>query len=100
MAVVFIMNFPEASQEKYDNVIRDLDLETTPAAGGLVHMAGPSPDGRGWRVVDVWESQAAFDTFLRDRLGAAMQKNGVSEPQVESFTTHNGFIIGNPGPVS
>jgi quinol monooxygenase YgiN len=30
--------------------------------GAIAHFAGPIPSG-GWRVVDVWESQAAAGAF-------------------------------------
>ena len=36
-------------------------LSDWPNSGCLTHMAGPMPGG--WRVVDVWESEAAFSRF-------------------------------------
>jgi hypothetical protein len=35
--------------------------------GRLVHVAGPMEAGMeaGWRIVDVWESQEAFDAFVQ-----------------------------------
>jgi hypothetical protein len=37
-------------------------------------------EGGGTRVVDVWESQEAFDAFIRDRLQPAFAKAGVTWP--------------------
>jgi hypothetical protein len=35
--------------------------------GRLFHVAGPLEAGieTGWRIVDVWESQEAFDAFVQ-----------------------------------
>lgn len=92
MAVMYIMEFSGVGQEQYDGTIRDLDLENRPADGGLIHVAGPVEGG--WRVVDVWESQEHFDTFLRDRLGAALGKNGVPAPTLTVVPVH--AMIGQP----
>ena len=55
--------------------------------GGVFHVAGPKEGG--WRVVDVWDSQEALDTFMRDKLMATMQKNGVPEPRLTIRPMHN-----------
>ena len=45
--------------------MKALDWQNTGSPKGLIgHMAGPTPQG--WGVVDVWESQADFDRFMRD----------------------------------
>jgi hypothetical protein len=33
------------------------------------------------RVVDVWESEAAFGQFMQERLGPALQRAGVPVPE-------------------
>lgn len=53
------MEFDGVGQEQYDGVIRDLALGGKTGSGGVVEAAGPVEGG--WRVVDVWESAAAFD---------------------------------------
>lgn len=87
MAVAFLMEFPGTSLAQYDAVIEDLDLINNPQPGGLFHVAGQH-DG-GVRIVDVWESQGAFDTFLRERLGAALARQGVAPPRVQTWQVHN-----------
>jgi len=54
MAVAMLVDNPEGSQETYDSVRERLGLERP--AGGIFHVAGPSPNG-GWRVIEVWESE-------------------------------------------
>ena len=85
--IAVLMEFRGVGQDKYDAVIRDLELGGKAYKGGVFHAAGPM-DG-GWRIVDVWDSQEALDTFMREKLGATMQKNGVPEPQLTIWPVHN-----------
>jgi hypothetical protein len=43
----------------------------------------------GWRVVDVWESEEAFQTFYRAKLGKALAEVGVPAFQPKVFPVHN-----------
>ena len=54
MAVAMLVDNPEGSQETYERVRERLGLERP--AGGIFHVASPSPNG-GWRVIEVWESE-------------------------------------------
>jgi hypothetical protein len=59
MPVAFLFDNPGATQEQYEAVRARLDIaEDRPPEGGIVHVAGPSPNG-GWRVFEVWESREA-----------------------------------------
>jgi hypothetical protein len=67
MAIGVIFEFPGITRKQYENTIkkglkrRRNKLADWPVKGALVHMAGPMP--KGWRVVDVWQSEAAFKRF-------------------------------------
>ena len=74
MAVGFTMTFDGVGKDQYEAVM-------------ISHVAGAGPSG--WCVVDVWESQAAFDQFLADRLGPALQTAGLPEPNVTPFEVYN-----------
>jgi hypothetical protein len=87
MAVAMVLEWPGVTVEQYDAVMDDLGLGGKPYKGGIFHVAGPIEGG--WRVVDVWESQEAFDTFLQQKLGAVLQKNGLQPPQVQLWPVHN-----------
>ncbi len=42
------------------------------------------------RVLDIWDSQQAFERFQKDRLNAAVQKSGItSKPNVQFIPVHN-----------
>jgi hypothetical protein len=76
------------TREQYEQVVSKLTggkgrLESPsdwPVPGLLVHAAGEGP--RGFRVVDVWESEDACNSF-GEMLGPLLQELGVAnEPEV------------------
>ena len=77
MAVAMIMDNPRGSQELYERLVALLELDAP--AGGILHLAGPRPDG-GWRVVEVWDTQEEGETFLRERFARALEALGVTGP--------------------
>ena len=78
MAVAFLIEIPGFTPEQSAAVLQALGLDKNPAAGQVMHLEGPM-DG-GMRVVDVWESEEAFQAFVRDRLAAAFEKGGTTFP--------------------
>jgi hypothetical protein len=62
--------------------------------GVISHGACSTLDGT-WIVVDVWQSQEAFDGFLAGRLGPAFEKvDGMPQPDVMPFQVHNTYHHG------
>jgi hypothetical protein len=87
MAVVMIVDNPEGSQETYDTVRTKAGLERP--AGGIFHVAGPSPNG-GWRVIEVWESEEDAKRFVKERLQPAFEAVGAPPPPTPQFwPVHN-----------
>jgi hypothetical protein len=88
MAIAMMVDNPNGSQEIYDRVRELLGLERP--AGGIFHVAGPSPNG-GWRVIEVWESQEDANRFLQERLRPALEAVGVPSPppQPQFWPVHN-----------
>jgi len=66
MAVMAIFRSAKVDRAKYDAIMRELDLNDSPATGGLTHAC--AFDDQGIHVVDVWESREDFEAFLKDRL--------------------------------
>ena len=60
MPVALMMDNPQGSQEIYDRARQEMGLDRP--AGGVLHVAGPSPNG-GWRVIEVFESEEAATRF-------------------------------------
>jgi hypothetical protein len=77
MTVAMMVDNPEGSRDIYDSVRERLGLEKP--AGGILHIAGPSPSG-GWRVIEVWESEQDAKRFVQERLLPAFQAVGAPVP--------------------
>jgi hypothetical protein len=88
MPIVGVFQSPTLTQEQYEETIRRLTggkdrMESPsdwPVPGLLVHIAGQGPNG--FRVVDVWESQEAFDRF-GETLMPILQEVGIEvQPEI------------------
>jgi hypothetical protein len=88
MATAMMVDNPKGSQELYDKIRARLGLEKP--AGGIFHVAGPSPNG-GWRVIEVWESEDDARRFLEGRFFPALKALGVEAPPLKPqfWPVHN-----------
>jgi hypothetical protein len=87
MAVAMLMDNPNGSQEIYEQLRERIGLDKP--AGGIFHVAGPSPNG-GWRVIEIWESEEDAKRFLAERLGPAAEAVGTPPPPPpELWHVHN-----------
>jgi hypothetical protein len=89
MAVGIVQDFPKAQSdalELYDKVNAEV-TGNAPPKGLLFHWVARRGDGL--RIVDVWESQAAFDEFAKTRLVPASMKHNLPQPHIETFEVHN-----------
>lgn len=86
MAVAMLMEIPGGTQEQYDRVMDELQLESMPE-GGIAHIAAPMEGG--WRVLDVWETQQHFERFYEERLKHAIAVAGVPDAVPKFQELHN-----------
>jgi hypothetical protein len=88
VAIAMMVDNPAGSQEVYDRIRAELGLEKP--AGGIFHVAGPSPNG-GWRVIEVWESEEAAERFFSERFEPALKTLGLMgrPPRREFWPVHN-----------
>jgi hypothetical protein len=87
MAVAMLIDNPNGSQEIYEQLRERIGLEKP--AGGIFHVAGPSPNG-GWRVIEIWESEEDAKRFLVERLRPAAEAIGAAPPPPsELWPVHN-----------
>jgi hypothetical protein len=91
MAVGIRLKFVGGTQANYDAAHAVMEVHTDPPAGMIVHSAGPIEDG--WGVIDFWESRAAFEAFVQERLMPRLHGLGdqgfPSPPEVKEFPVHN-----------
>jgi Ni,Fe-hydrogenase maturation factor len=79
MAVMMIMDSPEATTDQYDktNEILGIIGDENAPEGLIQHVA--ASDGNGLVIVDVWESAEAFGRFM-ERVGPAAEEAGLGGP--------------------
>jgi hypothetical protein len=91
MAVGIRLKFPGGTQEQYEAVHGQMDINNNPPDGLIFHSAGPIDEG--WGVIDFWESVEAFDRFAQGRLMPAVGELGdeafPTPPDRREFSVHN-----------
>ncbi len=75
MAIAIIAEIPGGNAELDQRVMKEIGGDGRPPRGALLRLAGPM-DG-GWRIITVWETQEAFETFQREVLRPALQRLGM-----------------------
>ena len=88
MAVALMVENPGDRRRSTSRSALQLGLEKP--AGGIFHIAGPSPNG-GWRVIEVWESEEEANRFFQERFFPALEALGISSPppRRELWPVHN-----------
>ena len=88
MAVAMFMHWPGMTPDQYDAVMARLELDTNPAAGGVLHLATFTDEGL--EVCDVWQTEQAFHGFLERRMLPVVHELELEgEPEIRLVPLHN-----------
>ena len=88
MAVAMFMHWPGVKSDQYDAVMARLELDSNPAAGGVLHVAALTEEGL--KVCDVWQTEQAFRGFLEQRLLPVASELGIEgQPEITLLPLHN-----------
>ena len=91
--IVVHFNGTGMTTAQYDQIIVELQKETTfPPAGQIAHFCYQTPEGL--KVIDVWESAEAFNTFGQ-KLMPILQKLGINAGQPVIYSLYNYMKTGN-----
>lgn len=94
MAVAMFMHWPGITPGEYDAVMARLELDSDPAAGGILHVATVSDEGLD--VCDVWQTEQAFQGFLEHRFLPVVGELGLAgDPEIRLVPLHN-LYAGDP----
>lgn len=93
MAVAVVFEFPGMTQAQYEASADKVTggrgavtrLSDWPVPGVISHTSAPTPDG--WMVVDVWESEEAFERFA-EIIVPALQELGISDVRPKILPVH------------
>jgi hypothetical protein len=93
MAIGVLLELPGVTQAQYEEALSQLttggtlrSLSDCPVKGLLSHLAGPTPSG--WRVVDVWESEADLNRFAEILIPIG-KRLGFPDSSPQIFPAHN-----------
>jgi hypothetical protein len=88
VAIAMMVDNPKGSQEVYERIRAHIGLDKP--AGGIFHIAGPSPNG-GWRVIEIFESEEEANRFFQERFIPALRELGLDGPPPprELWPVHN-----------
>jgi hypothetical protein len=76
----------------YDRLHERITSADTPPDGFLVHTAGATPDG-GFRIFEVWESEAQFQRFVDERLMPLLEEmDAPDDPPATTTYELRGFV--------
>lgn len=90
MAAALVLRWDGITSEQYDAVLEKVDWEKEPARGGIFHVAWFDDAGMG--IVDVWQSERAWNDFMAERLGPVLAELGVAgQPDVVFHDVHRYF---------
>jgi hypothetical protein len=95
MAIGVELEFNGATVDQYDAVVQKMGF--TPGGpggpGGIFHVCTKTDNGI--RVIDVWESQEAFEKFAQEKIGPLSADVGMpGPPKVKFFDVHN-YLVGS-----
>jgi len=88
MAVAMFMHWPGVTPDQYEALMARLELDVSPAAGSVLHVAAVTDEGL--EVCEVWQTEAAIRGFHEHRLmpiAEALEFAG--EPKVRIVPMHN-----------
>jgi hypothetical protein len=94
MPVAVVQEWAEGGNDttSYDALHAKITAAETMPDGFLVHAAGATEHG-GFRIFEVWESEAHFERFVQERLMPALAElgGGGDPPTVRTYELH-GFV--------
>ncbi len=98
MAIMILNQGADWNQDLYDRTIeRVIPDPSNPPDGLMAHFGGPSESG-GWRVIDIWESQADWELFRDETLiPVAQEIQAPPSTRISASYTTRSSPSGSPG---
>jgi hypothetical protein len=88
MPVMMMVEAKGATAEQYDKTNEIMGVSSGSGIPGLIcHSAALTDDGI--QIVDVWESEEAFQDFLQNRLGPALGQVSMPPAEPRILPIHN-----------
>ena len=72
MTFAAVQDIKGGDWDTYEKIVAEMGVDGDAPAGLIVHVAGEVEDGT--RIIDVWESEQAYEEFLSTRLRPASDR--------------------------
>lgn len=94
MAVLMMLEAPGGTLEQYEraNELMGITGDDDAPEGLVSHVAAVTENGI--VIADVWESEAALETFFEERAGAALAEAGMPQAEPRVARVHNHIAQG------
>jgi hypothetical protein len=83
VAIARIFDAPGWTPDQYDSLIARMQLGGRSAPGVLFHWAAQTETGM--KAVDVYESRAAADQLVQEKIGPIAAELGLPAPEISEF---------------
>lgn len=83
MPISVVAHIRDLTAQEDAALLAALDLESSPPAGGRIHLTGPTGGGR--RITGVWDSETDYERFRDDRLMPALRGLGRALQLIEAW---------------
>jgi hypothetical protein len=91
MKTMMIMKWDGATPDQYEQVRKNVNWEGDKPKGAVFHVA--SFGNNALHVMDIWESQDDFNSFVQNRLMPGVMKAGIQgQPQIELYPVHATYV--------
>lgn len=92
MAVLAHLTYMGVKQTDHDAMIGQVEPQFLAAPGFIAHIAIKQDDG--FQVTEIWESDEALQTWIREVITPMMQNAGGAAPKMESVPIHHLVLNG------
>jgi hypothetical protein len=91
MAIMIVHQGADWNQDLYDRLLeRIIPDPSNPPEGMIAHFGGPSQNG--WRVTDIWESEAQWERFRDEEVMPAAQEMDAPPFDSDIGDLHNKIV--------
>ncbi|MGH2905881.1 MAG: hypothetical protein ACRDKI_03825 [Solirubrobacterales bacterium] len=87
----FEMFFADATLDQYDQVLEKMGFQDGIGPEHALFHWVAEVDG-GIKVVDLWDSPAAFEQFAATSMGPLTAEVGIGEPLITTYEVHNTLV--------
>jgi quinol monooxygenase YgiN len=88
--IVMTMDVKNLTHREFRAIIDEMGVEKRPEPGIYEHISHATENG--YRIIEVWDSQKAFEKFVENRMTPAIKKLGINRETTIKFQFLQNFF--------